>query len=155
MKILLAFDGSPHSHTALTAVAARPWPPGSTIKLLTVIELAFSPMPNTKLLPDSYYAKFEREVRRAAQEALHAAAEQLRANAVTTNLCVLTEIQMGEARQAILAEAGRWEADWIVLGCHGYPGWTKRWLGSVPYSVGLHAPCSVAIVRLAENKGSA
>ena len=35
MKILLAVDGSPCSTAAIAEVARRPWPDGSSIKVLT------------------------------------------------------------------------------------------------------------------------
>lgn len=147
MKVLLAFDGSPHSQAALDAVVTRPWPPGSIIKLLTVIELPFAPTPESWSLPDSYYAQFEKAVQRAAQTALRAAAEQLQTAAVANELTVLTETQLGEARQVILAEATRWQADWIMLGAYSNHPWSRFWLGSVAHAVATLAPCSVEIVR--------
>jgi hypothetical protein len=35
MKVLLAIDGSPSSHAAVTEVAGRHWPTGSEITVLT------------------------------------------------------------------------------------------------------------------------
>ena len=37
MKVLLAIDGSPHSHAALVEFATRPWPHGTDVLILTVI----------------------------------------------------------------------------------------------------------------------
>jgi nucleotide-binding universal stress UspA family protein len=47
----------------------------------------------------------------------------------------------------ILKEASRWQADLILLGCHGYGNVKRFLLGSVSQAVALHAPCSVQIVR--------
>ncbi len=38
MKILLAIDGSPHSQDAAEEVARRPWPAGSTVRIVSVIQ---------------------------------------------------------------------------------------------------------------------
>ena len=37
MKVLLAIDGSPHSHAALVEFAKRPWPTGTEVQILTVV----------------------------------------------------------------------------------------------------------------------
>ena len=37
MKVLLAIDGSPHSHAALMELATRLWPHGTQVQILTVI----------------------------------------------------------------------------------------------------------------------
>jgi len=39
MKILLAVDGSVYSDAAVEAVAQRPWPPQSEIKVITAAEM--------------------------------------------------------------------------------------------------------------------
>ena len=40
MRVLLAVDGSPHSHIAVAEVADRPWPDATIIQVLTVIHAA-------------------------------------------------------------------------------------------------------------------
>lgn len=57
MKILLAIDGSPCSTAAVDEVARRPWPQGSTVKVLTAIESATSvPItPEAWALPPDYF----------------------------------------------------------------------------------------------------
>jgi hypothetical protein len=37
MRVLLAIDGSTHSDAAVAAVAGRPWPEGTNIRVLTVV----------------------------------------------------------------------------------------------------------------------
>jgi hypothetical protein len=39
MKVVLAIDGSRYSADALDAVATRPWPSGTTVRVLSVAEL--------------------------------------------------------------------------------------------------------------------
>ena len=40
MNILLAVDSSDHSLAATETIANRPWPPGSAVKILSVVRLA-------------------------------------------------------------------------------------------------------------------
>ena len=151
MKILLAVDGSECSKQAVAAVAERPWPPGTKVKIFSAVELPFVPTPETWALPDSYYSQLEEAATEAANQAAEYAAERLQKSELTP-LAIATEIKNGEARELILAEAERWGADLIVLGSHGYSGWQRFWLGSVSNAVATHAPCSVEIVRQRERK---
>jgi hypothetical protein len=52
-----------------------------------------------------------------------------------------------EPESLIVAEAGQWDADLIVLGSHGRKGFNRLLLGSVSEGVALHAGCSVDVVR--------
>ncbi len=151
MKILLAVDGSTFSEAAVNEVAARPWPEGSEVRVISVIELQFTPTKETRALPESYYSQLERAGQEQARSAINHAVEQLRARA-DEPLEITTEAVIGRAKEAILEEAERWGADLIVLGSHGY-GWGKRFLfGSVALAVTTGATCSVEIVRCQEAK---
>ena len=55
MKILLAIDGSPCSDAAVEEVARRPWPEGSSVKVLTAYELPAPPAPEAWALPLNYF----------------------------------------------------------------------------------------------------
>lgn len=143
MKILLAVDGSECSQAAVASVAARPWPDGSEIKVLSALELPFMPTPETWALPDSYYVQLESAAHEAAQTAVKAAVERVQ----NPNYTITTEIKSGPAKTVILEEAEAWGADLIVLGSHGYSGWQRFWLGSVSNAVAAQAHCSVEIVR--------
>lgn len=143
MKILLAVDGSACSNAAVESVAARPWPPGSNLKIISAVELPFMPTPETWALPDSYYAQLEE----AAQEQAQKAVEEAAARLTGSQLEIITEVHSGRARDVILHEAEQWKADLIVVGSHGYSGWQRFWLGSVSHSIAANAHCSVEIVR--------
>ena len=54
MKILLATDGSDCSKAAVVAVAERPWPEGSEVKVISAIELPYTPMTEAWALPGSH-----------------------------------------------------------------------------------------------------
>ncbi len=155
VRIIIGVDGSAQAELAVDAVAARSWPEGSAVKIISVIELQFTPTEETRSLPESYYSKLERAGQEQASSALNRAVERLRARAASESLEITTEAVIGRAKEAILAEAERWQADLIVLGSHGY-GWGERFLfGSVALAVTSGATCSVEIVRrrAADNNG--
>jgi nucleotide-binding universal stress UspA family protein len=143
MKILLAVDGSECSKAAVESVACRPWPPASTVKVLSAVEPAFVPSPEAWSLPNLHYAEFEEAAEQQAQQTVVEAAQRLAGN----QLEVTTAIQPGPAREVILNEAETWQPDLIVVGSHGYTGWQRFWLGSVSHAVAANAHCSVEIVR--------
>ncbi|NOT59569.1 MAG: universal stress protein [Acidobacteria bacterium] len=146
MKILLAVDGSDYSKRAVESIAARPWPADSEIKVLSAIELPFSPSPEVWALPDSYYAQLQKQATESATKAAQEAADFLTQTAATP-LRISTATELGLAREVILDTAEKWEADLIVLGSHGYNAFKRFMLGSVSHAVATHAPCSVEIVR--------
>jgi nucleotide-binding universal stress UspA family protein len=146
MKILLAVDGSDCSKTAVQAVAERPWPAGSLIKILSVVEPAYVPTTDAWVLPENYYVEIDKAARDQAQAAIAYAVEQIKASDVA-NLTILTEIKDGLAKDIILEEAERWRAELVLLGSHDYRGLKKLLLGSVSHAVAAHAHCSVEIVR--------
>jgi nucleotide-binding universal stress UspA family protein len=149
MKILLAIDGSSCSQAAVKAVADRPWPVGSEIKIISAVEVHLAPPPGSMLVPDSHYLKLLTEYQRVACDAAGNAESLLRASNAGRKdpIEISTEIINGNAKEVILDEVGNWGADLIVLGSHGYRGMKRLWLGSVSLAVATHARCSVEIVR--------
>jgi nucleotide-binding universal stress UspA family protein len=142
MKILLAIDGSPHSEDAVEAVVRRPWPPGSTIRVLSVIQ------PYTPPATEFVLAGATLDAVRS-QQTSESKGITSRAAARVTTAGVASEIAVreGDPRSEIVDEAKEWGADLIVVGSHGRTG-VKRWLlGSVAGAVVSHAPCSVEVIR--------
>lgn len=146
MKILLATDGSECSKAAVNSVAERPWPEGSEVKIVSAMEIPYAPTTEAWVLPDSYYGEIEGAAKEQAESAVKDAVERLRAGRAS-GLEIVTEIKSGSAKDVILDEAEKWDADLIVLGSHGYSGWQRFLLGSVSHAVATHAHCSVEIVR--------
>jgi nucleotide-binding universal stress UspA family protein len=152
MRILLAVDGSACSGVAVDQVVMRPWPEGSEVKILTVMEpLPVTPMTETWTLPPEYFDQWERAVEDRARAALDNALSKFAAR-TGSSLKVSSELFKGHARDVIIDEAKNWRADLIVVGSHGYRGLKRLWLGSVSQAVASHAPCSVEIVRTPENQ---
>ncbi len=53
----------------------------------------------------------------------------------------------GDPAAEIIAAAGAWDADLIIMGTRGITGVRRAMLGSVARNVLAHAPCSVLVVR--------
>jgi len=142
MKILLAVDGSAHSNDAVNEVASRPWPPGSKVRVLSVIQ-PYTPPVTEYALAGATLEDIRRQQTQEAAQITGRAADVVR----RADLSSETAVREGEPRSAIVDEAAEWGADLIVLGSHGRTG-LKRWiLGSVALGVAGHAPCSIEIVR--------
>ena len=146
MKILLAIDGSPCSDAAVEEVARRPWPDGSSIKVLTAYELPMPPTPETWALPLNYYEEMDISLRKQARNIVDEALKTLKPKLGKTISIDATSVP-GPARTVILDEAESWGADLIVMGSHGYRAWERFLLGSVSQAVVSHAKCSVEVVR--------
>ena len=152
MKILLATDGSECSMAAVRSVAARPWPGGSQIRLISVIPVVLAlgashPLPPF-YLPSDVFETLQSQTRSRAEEAVERAHQILREahiEPIKTGF-----LPIGDARQVILEEAKDWGADLIVVGSHGYHGVNRLMLGSVSEAVAMHAHCSVEVIRETE-----
>jgi nucleotide-binding universal stress UspA family protein len=146
MKVLLAVDGSPCSDIAVEEIGNRPWPAGSTIKVLNAFELPLPVTPEGYALPQSYFDELDLAVRTQAQNIVERAVQRLKSK---TNEAISVEGQFlpGAPRSLIVDEAESWGADLIVVGSHGYGRWERLLLGSVSQSVVSHAKCSVEVVR--------
>jgi nucleotide-binding universal stress UspA family protein len=143
MKILLAIDGSEGSENAVEAVASRPWPSGTTVRVLSVIEAKL--LLAAELGYDSGLNRetARQEMTKRAEALTTRVAHSLSAKGLTADRLV----RVGDPREEIVNEAKEWTADLIVVGSHGDTG-IRRWLlGSVAQSVVRHAPCSVEVIR--------
>ena len=146
MKILLAIDGSSFSDAAVKEIATRPWPAGSEVRIISVVEPPLLPTVETWVPPDDYIEALEKAGQDQGRSIVGNAADRITAEQ-RDKLRVATEIVNGHPKHAIIDAADAWEADLIVVGSHGYRGLTRLWLGSVSQAVASHAKCSVEIVR--------
>ncbi len=145
-RLIVGIDGSLDSDMALREVAAREWPVGSTIRLITAIEplmsvsFAFSSLdPATA----GWITKKDIDARALANRMNQAAAEKLR----DTGCAVSSLVREGNPKSILIREAKRWKADCIFVGARGLRGMDRFFLGSVSIAVTARAHCSVEVVR--------
>jgi nucleotide-binding universal stress UspA family protein len=142
MRILLAVDTSPASEMTARTISLRPWPEGSTLRILSVAE---NPFP---LAPDAAAGAIAwDDLRRSRRREAEALVER-NARALGAIMAVETTVREGDPRLAIVDEAAKWRADLVLLGSHGRTGLKRLLLGSVAEYVVRHAPCSVEIARM-------
>jgi nucleotide-binding universal stress UspA family protein len=142
VKLLLGTDGSEFSAAAIRSVLARPWPEGSEVKVVSVVDLI---VPVT----DPWYAAGEvmdrihqGSIKLAEEAVIHA--KQMLAG---SGLKVTAHVVSGSPKWQLIDEAKAWGADLIVVGSHGRRGLTRLVLGSVSSTVALHAHCLVDVIR--------
>ena len=146
-KILLAIDGSEQSEMAVEELASQPFPAGSEVKIISVIEPPYFQTSYPPGVVDvELYVEMEKNERERALRSVEEAADKLRAGEQSGNL-VTTKVLSGSPKREILEEADDFGADLIVVGSHGHGMFERFLLGSVSMAVALHAKCSVEIVR--------
>lgn len=147
MRILLAVDNSRPSANAIQAVATRPWPEGSVIKVISCApELMPAGLPDAALGAAIYFDKPRQGFLAEAERISNAAVRELTARRLNAHAVV----RVGDPVAEILREANEWEADLVVVGTHGYSGFKRLFYGSVAETVVKCAPCSVEVVKRTE-----
>jgi nucleotide-binding universal stress UspA family protein len=143
MKILLAVDGSEHSDAALRAIASRPWPPETVVKVISVVPHFRIPPPPGPAWSAEPRSPPEERLRTQAAIVVQDATKFLREHGLKTE----TGLRTGAPRKAIVEAASEWSADLIVVGSRGLTG-IKRWVfRSVAQFVAAHAQCPVEVVH--------
>lgn len=143
MRVLLAYDGSGDAQMAADLVGGTPWPTGSTLRVIGVIEptvLAATAWPTA--MP-GYFAEADRQITDYYTSELAAVVRHLEGPARTVQSGVLR----GRAATAIVDEAAAFAADLVVVGSRGRGAIGSLILGSVSGEVVDHAPCPVLIAR--------
>lgn len=143
VRILLALDGSHGSGAAVHTVRTRMWPPGSEVRLTTVVDPQNVPI-MTQLVPSAARGVASAVHREWVQELVDAAAKNLRGS----ELIVSSKIEEGDPKRLIIANAEEWGAECIFIGAScARNSFEKFLLGSVATAVVSRAHCSVEIVR--------
>jgi nucleotide-binding universal stress UspA family protein len=133
MKILVAVDSSCASIIAARETAVRPWPAGTTVHVVSVVEPIYGwSMPEV-----------EDALQQSGEQTVQTAADYFRQAGLQTSSTVLT----GDPKTAIVREAAESRADFVVIGAHSTHGVMQFLLGGVARAVTRLAPCSVEIVR--------
>jgi len=78
----------------------------------------------------------------------------LKAALTGRKLLVETLHLFGPAVPHILDQAGRLEADYIVIGAHGHSAFDDMLVGTTTHRVLIHAPCAVVVVHDGASRGN-
>jgi nucleotide-binding universal stress UspA family protein len=138
-NVLVAFDGSPLSESALTyAIEIFPGASITSIYIInptdSVIDVEAGGLP----VAEDWYENAKEEARRIQRMATNLAAEQ------NTELSIVTEV--GSPARAILEYVDDHDIDQIVMGSHGRSGIDRAILGSVAETVTRRAQIPVTII---------
>lgn len=144
VRVLVGVDGSANSMLTIEAIKRRTWPPGTEVKLMTVMDAKFwSALVVPDVLGPIWTWSGQDDGRPAAERALEALAIPLR----SSDLVVTTKVQEGDPKRMLIEEAERWSANCIFLGAKGHGAVERLLLGSVSMAVAARAGCSVEIIR--------
>lgn len=130
LQIVVGLDSSHHPDPVVDAVAARSWPPGSSLRLVT--PLASKGKRTLKL-----DAGHVRDAQRAAEEKLR-----------QRGLHVSSAILAGDLKSVLVGEAEAVGADYIFVGDRRHKFFELVYADTA-LAVATHAHCSVEIVRAA------
>jgi len=145
MKILIAFDGSASAQAAVDEVAGRPWPNGTEVRLVTVLERPMPlPPPNGIEVYAPLMEKMRVSLREEAYQRIQRVMKQL---ATRKELTTSYEMRDGSVKEALLDAVREWDADLVMVGSRGVSGLARLLLGSVSQALANHAPCNVEIVK--------
>ncbi len=131
-RVLLCVDGSPYTEAAVQTVAARDWPKGTEVRILTVVD------PFDYSIPEFVAKALEQA------KALHriVAAEFHHSPAFTSSA-----VRAGDPKKVILTEVAEWEPDSIFLAPHRINRFRRFLMGGVAGTVMTHANCAVELVK--------
>ena len=147
MRILLAYDGSIPAEAAVEEILRRPWPSGTKVRLVTVLEPLAAVDPAD--IVGVYVPVLEgirARIREKAYERIHDVLRKLGTRPDLEGSC---EVRDGNVTQSLLDAIREWGADLVVAGSNGKTGAARLFLGSVSHALVSHAPCNVEIVRAA------
>jgi nucleotide-binding universal stress UspA family protein len=147
-KLLLATDGSESSNVAARSIAERPWPVGTEVRVMNVVELTLPParaLLEPPFVDSALMESLREEAMKKSQDAVASARQILSGAGVETSESI--SVLLTGPKTIILDEATEWGAGLIVVGSHGRQGVDRFLLGSVSEAVALHASCSVEVIR--------
>jgi nucleotide-binding universal stress UspA family protein len=147
-RFLVGLDGSRHGRRTVGFLAALAPPPGTRVRLVTVLE-PVQPA-SLALLPASIRATLAAEAQsrhtvesQEAQHRLDRAGRALSAAGWTVDV----EPRRGVPLDELLAAVDAFQADLVVAGARGVGAVERLLLGSVAEGLLTHSPVSVLVVR--------
>jgi nucleotide-binding universal stress UspA family protein len=143
VNLLLGVDGSHHSAVAVSAIAARPWPAGTQVKVIAALDRRFWTAIAAGALATEWIGEGATDEQSWARHAVDEVARELTA----VGLVATADVVEGDPKRVLVDEAKRSATDCIFVGAKGHTRIERLLLGSVSAAVAANAPCSVEIVR--------
>jgi len=142
-KILVPIDGSHTAKEGLReAIRLAQESRGATIRLLHVLE----PLPALQGMEVIITKQVLRNLHAFGNRVLKDAKSLVEQQGIRAE-AVFRKPGTGRASAAIIAEAGRWKPDVIVMGTHGRRGISRLVMGSDAEAVARFAPVPVLLIR--------
>ena len=149
MKLLIAVDSLTTLEILLDAMMARSWPLGTQARVVSIVEDGEVPLETWR--EEGYgVTAVLKEMRRRGEQITALAFERLRQMGILVELTVLR----GNPEFLISFAARKWPADLILIRAHNRNDFRNWLLGSVAKSVIDAAPCSVEVIRGADERHS-
>jgi hypothetical protein len=144
MRVLLAIDGSISSNRARDLVAGLPWPEGSVIRIVGVLERGpeLFGLPWIPVIPENA-AAIEADLVTQTTNALETAGREIGRPGLKVDQVLLRD----HAARAIVDQAREFGAELVVVGSRGHSTMETLLLGSTSAEVVDHAPCPVLVAR--------
>ena len=145
MKLLLAIDGSQYSDATMRILASLPFPQGTEMTVLNVIQSPLSDIPERFILEtDDRIRQNLIRVRTMEYTGSERTLEQARKYLCRRFPMTRTLARVGDPSFEILHEAEILQPDIIAVGSSGMRG-VKGMLGSVSRDIVIHSPCHVLV----------
>jgi nucleotide-binding universal stress UspA family protein len=144
MKVLCALDGSKHSRWAVDALKRVPFPEGSSLLLVHVLDVA------RLRLPKGMGGMAQGAMKRArimVEEIGRGLLERTKGSLQSAWGPVESRIIRGHPAEAIVRAADKQKAELIVMGSRGLTDVRAFLLGSVSRKVVMHAGCPVLLIK--------
>jgi len=144
VKVFCALDGSKHSRWAVEVLKRVPFPEGSSLLLVHVLDRARLRLPKGAGGPSQGAMK---RARIMAEEIGRGLLERAKGALRAVWSAVESRIILGHPADAIVGMAARQKADLIVMGSRGLTDVRAFLLGSVSRKVVMHADCPVLLIK--------
>ncbi len=143
-RIIVGFDGSAGAIKAVESIAAKSWQSAPKVCLLAVADVGV-PTTRDRLATRNEAATVDLS---SVSHGFETFASKAVARLAEAGISAAVETRLGHAKNVIVEEAEKWDADAIFVGPHGSANSFDRFiLGSVSAAVAARAPCSVEVVR--------
>ena len=149
MKLLLAVDSITTLDILVDEMMTRSWSSGTEARVLSIVEDGEVPL-ETWRQAGYGRAAVQQEMRRRGEEITALAVERLGEIGIPAEVVIMR----GNPHFLISFAARKWAADMILIRAHNRTDRRNWMLGSVAKSVIEGAPCSVEVVRDADEKHS-